>query len=126
MIDALSIWRRNLRALEGSVASGRRSRHREDNRHQRLVVNAQMRNWVLVKVETDTPGLHGWGEATMSWKTCAVASRVEDFRPMLVGLDPTRIEFLWQIMYRHSYFSSGRDGHHRDVSARGAGVGRRD
>jgi galactonate dehydratase len=75
-----------------------------------LVVNAQMRNWVFVKAETDTPGLYGWGEATMEWKTRAVVGCVEDFRPMLLGLDPTRIEFLWQIMYRHSYFRLGAIG----------------
>ena len=27
------------------------------------VCNAEMRNWVFVKVETDQPGLYGWGEA---------------------------------------------------------------
>jgi galactonate dehydratase len=32
-----------------------------------VVVNARMRNWVFVKVQTDVPGLHGWGEATMEW-----------------------------------------------------------
>ena len=26
-----------------------------------LVVNARMRNWVFVKVETNQPGLYGWG-----------------------------------------------------------------
>jgi galactonate dehydratase len=34
-----------------------------------LIVNAGMRNWVLVEVETDQPGLYGWGEATIEWKT---------------------------------------------------------
>ncbi|MGH7987110.1 MAG: D-galactonate dehydratase, partial [Candidatus Binataceae bacterium] len=29
------------------------------------VVNAELRNWVFVKVETDQPGLFGWGEATL-------------------------------------------------------------
>jgi len=29
------------------------------------VVNAEMRNWVFVRVQTDQPGLHGWGEATL-------------------------------------------------------------
>lgn len=72
-----------------------------------LVVNAQMRNWVFVKVETNEPGLYGWGEATLEWKTRAVVGCVEDFKPMLVGLDPTRIEFLWQIMYRHSFWRLG-------------------
>ena len=36
-----------------------------------LVVNAEMRNWVFVKLETDSPGLYGWGEGTMEWKTRA-------------------------------------------------------
>jgi galactonate dehydratase len=75
-----------------------------------LVVNAQMRNWIFVKVETDVAGLYGWGEGTMEWKTRAVVGCVEDFKPMLIGLDPTRIEFLWQIMYRHSYFRLGSIG----------------
>jgi galactonate dehydratase len=72
-----------------------------------LVVNAQMRNWVFVKVETDQPGLYGWGEGTLEWKTRAVVGCVEDFKPMLIGRDPTRIEFLWQILYRHSFFRLG-------------------
>src|SRR5712692_11604193 len=75
-----------------------------------LVVNAQMRNWIFVKVETDQPGLYGWGEATMEWKTRAVVGCIEDFKPMILGRDPTRIEFLWQIMYRHSYFRVGAIG----------------
>ena len=75
-----------------------------------LVVNAQMRNWVFVKVETDQPGLYGWGEGTLEWKTRAVVGCVEDFKPMLIGRDPTRIEFLWQIMYRHSFFRLGPIG----------------
>jgi galactonate dehydratase len=72
-----------------------------------VVVNAQMRNWVFVKVETDQPGLYGWGEGTLEWKTRAVTGCVEDLKPMLVGRDPTRIEFLWQVMYRHSFWRLG-------------------
>ena len=30
-----------------------------------VVVNAEMRNWVFVKVETDQAGLVGWGEASL-------------------------------------------------------------
>jgi galactonate dehydratase len=75
-----------------------------------VVVNARMRNWVFVKVQTDVAGLHGWGEATMEWKTRAVVGCVEDLKPMLLGRDPTRINFLWQILYRHSYFRVGAIG----------------
>ncbi|HXJ94078.1 MAG TPA: galactonate dehydratase [Terriglobia bacterium] len=72
-----------------------------------VVVNAQMRNWVFVKVETDQAGLYGWGEGTLEWKTRAVTGCVDDLKPMVVGRDPTRIEFLWQIMYRHSFWRLG-------------------
>lgn len=72
-----------------------------------VIVNAQMRNWVFVKVETDQAGLWGWGEASLEWKTRAVAGAVEDFAPMLIGEDPARIEHLYQKMYRQSFFRPG-------------------
>ncbi len=72
-----------------------------------VVVNAQMRNWVFVKVETDEAGLYGWGEASLEWKTRAVVGAVEDFAPMLIGEDPERIEFLYQKMYRQSFWRMG-------------------
>lgn len=74
-----------------------------------LVVNARMRNWVFVKVETDE-GLHGWGEATLEWKTRSVVGAVEDMSRYLVGEDPFRIEHLWQMMYRQYYWKSGIEG----------------
>lgn len=37
-----------------------------------LICHARMRNWIFVKVETDQPGLFGWGEATLEWHTRAV------------------------------------------------------
>src|SRR5450759_1304189 len=68
------------------------------------VCHARMRNWVFVKVLTDQPGLHGWGEATLEWHTRAVVGAVEDLAQLLVGQDPTRIEFLWQMMYRQHFW----------------------
>jgi galactonate dehydratase len=72
-----------------------------------IVVNAEMRNWVFVKVETDEAGLHGWGEASLEWKTRSVVGAVEDFAPMLIGEDPLRIEHLYQKMYRQSFWRAG-------------------
>jgi len=72
-----------------------------------VVVNARMRNWVFVKVETDQDGLWGWGEASLEWKTRAVAGAVEDFAPMIEGEDPARIEHLYQKMYRQSFWRAG-------------------
>ena len=72
-----------------------------------VVVNARMRNWVFVKVETDTPGLDGWGEASLEWKTRAVAAAVDDLKPFILGDDPTRIEHLYQKLYRQPFFRPG-------------------
>jgi galactonate dehydratase len=72
-----------------------------------VVVNAQMRNWVFVKVETDQDGLAGWGEASLEWKTRAVAGAVEDLKPFILGEDPTRIEHLYQKLYRQPFFRPG-------------------
>jgi galactonate dehydratase len=72
-----------------------------------VVVNAEMRNWVFVKVETDQAGLTGWGEASLEWKTRAVVGAIEDLAPMAIGEDPTRIEHLYQKFYRQSFWRVG-------------------
>ncbi len=72
-----------------------------------VVVNAQMRNWVFVKIETDQPGLWGWGESSLEWKTRAVVGALEDFAPMIEGEDPSSIEHLYQKMYRQSFWRTG-------------------
>jgi galactonate dehydratase len=75
-----------------------------------LVVNANMRNWIFVKVETDQDGLWGWGEATLEWKTKAVVGAVEDISRLLIGEDPRRIEHLYQIMCRQYFWRAGIEG----------------
>ena len=69
-----------------------------------LVCHARMRNWVFVKVHTSEPGLYGWGEATLEWHTRSVVGAIEDLSQLLVGQDPTRIEHLWQMMYRQHFW----------------------
>ncbi len=68
------------------------------------VCNARMRNWVFVRVVTDEPGLVGWGEATLEWNTRAVVGAIEDIAELIVGEDPTRIEYLWQMMVRQHFW----------------------
>ncbi|MGI8484713.1 MAG: galactonate dehydratase [Thermomicrobiales bacterium] len=75
-----------------------------------LVVNANMRNWIFVKVETDQDGLYGWGEATLEWKTAGVVGSVEDVGRLLIGEDPNRIEHLYQIMTRQYFWRAGIEG----------------
>jgi galactonate dehydratase len=69
-----------------------------------LVCHARMRNWIFVKVHTDQAGLWGWGEATLEWHTKAVLGALEDLSELVVGEDPTRIEHLWQMMYRQHFW----------------------
>ena len=75
-----------------------------------VVVNAEMRNWVFVRVDTDDPGLFGWGEATLEWKTRAVVGAVEDLAPLLVGRDPRDIEQAVRAMTKQSFWRLGAIG----------------
>src|SRR4029450_12841354 len=75
-----------------------------------LVVNANMRNWIFVKVETDQDGLYGWGEATLEWKTKGVVGAIDDVSRLLIGEDPRRIEHLYQIMCRQYFWRVGIEG----------------
>lgn len=68
------------------------------------VCHARMRNWIFVKILTDQPGLWGWGEATLEWHTESVVGAVKDISQLLVGEDPRRIEYLWQMMYRQHFW----------------------
>jgi galactonate dehydratase len=68
------------------------------------VCHARMRNWIFVKVVTDQPGLYGWGEATLEWHTRSVVGAIEDLAPLIIGEDPTRIEHLWQMMFRQHFW----------------------
>jgi galactonate dehydratase len=72
-----------------------------------LVVNARMRNWIFVKVETTEHGLYGWGEATTEWRTKAVVAAVDDAAELIIGQDPGRIEHLWQVMFRQYFWRRG-------------------
>jgi galactonate dehydratase len=72
-----------------------------------VVVNAEMRNWVFAKVETDVPGLFGWGEASLEWKTRSLVGTIEDMKQMVIGEDPRNIEHIYQKMYRQSFWRMG-------------------
>jgi galactonate dehydratase len=95
------------------------------------IINAKMRNWVIVRVFTDQAGLTGIGEATVEFQTQAVVGAIEDLGPLIVGQDPRDIERLWQIIYRHPFFKggvitmsalSGIDQALWDISAKDLGV----
>lgn len=72
-----------------------------------VVVNAELRNWVFVKVLTDQDGLYGWGEASLNWKTRAVTGAIEDLKGLVVGKDPRDIEQIVRVLNKHSYYRLG-------------------
>lgn len=75
-----------------------------------IVVNAIHRNWIFVKVLTDQPGLYGWGEATLEWKTKGVLGVIEDLKPFVIGQDPMNIEYLFGRMTQFSFWPLGSIG----------------
>lgn len=75
---------------------------------EKYVCHAIMRNWAFIKVVTDQPGLYGWGEATLEWHTRSICGAIDDLASMLIGENPTRVEYLWQMMWRqHFWHGSG-------------------
>lgn len=74
----------------------------------RTIVTCPTRNYVIVKILTDEPGLYGVGDATLNGRELAVASALRDhIGPLLIGRDPDRIEDIWQSLFRGAYWRGG-------------------
>lgn len=73
----------------------------------RVIVTCPGRNYVFVKVFTDTPGLYGIGEGTLNGSEPIVAEAIRHIAPLLIGRDPQRIEDLWHLVYRQGYWRGG-------------------
>ncbi len=71
------------------------------------IVNAKMRNWLFVRVETSDPGLYGLGEATLEFQSLAVAAAIDELKPLLIGKLATDITRNWEAMYRYPFFKGG-------------------
>ncbi len=76
-------------------------------REIKVIVASPGRNFVTVKIVTDE-GLHGVGDATVNGREKAVVAYLEDHViPILIGKDPTRIEDIWQYLYKGAYWRRG-------------------
>lgn len=74
----------------------------------RTIVTSPGRNFVLVKILTSEPGLYGVGDATLNGRELAVATALQEhIAPLLVGMDPDRIEDIWQFLSRGTYWRGG-------------------
>lgn len=63
---------------------------------------------VVVKVETNEPGLYGVGCATFTQRIHAVKAAIEEYmHPFLIGKNPMRTEDIWQSACVSGYWRSG-------------------
>lgn len=72
----------------------------------RLQVIHVLPRWSFLKIHTDE-GLTGLGEAIVEGRSRTVEMAVKELEPVLVGEDPLRIEHLWQLMYRGTFYRGG-------------------
>jgi len=73
----------------------------------RVIVTCPGRNFVTLKIETDQ-GVYGIGDATLNGRELSVVAYLEDHViPCLIGMDPRRIEDIWQYLYRGAYWRRG-------------------
>ena len=74
----------------------------------KVIVTCPTRNYVVIKIMTDEPGLYGVGDATLNGRELAVATALQEhIGPLLIGRDPDQIEDIWQMLFRGSYWRSG-------------------
>ena len=72
-----------------------------------VFVNSPNRNFVTVRIETDT-GLYGLGDATLNGREMAVHAYLDEhIKPCLLGKDAHQIEDLWQYLYKGAYWRRG-------------------
>ena len=63
--------------------------------------------FIYVKILTDE-GVYGIGEASLSGRSLAVVEALEQhIKPLLIGQDATRIEFIWQDIFRGTFWRGG-------------------
>lgn len=62
--------------------------------------------WLFLKVETDE-GISGWGEPVLEGHAETLATKVSELADFVIGLDPRRIEDIWQLLYRNGCYRGG-------------------
>jgi len=65
-------------------------------------------NLVILRVDTNQPGLYGLGCGSFAYRAKAVKQILEEeLAPLLIGRDVSRIEDLWQLVNVNAYWRNG-------------------
>jgi len=72
----------------------------------RLTTYHSAPRWLFLKMETDE-GIVGWGEPVLEGRARTVEAAVHELSGYVVGKDPTRINDLWQTLYRGGFYRGG-------------------
>ena len=62
--------------------------------------------WLFLKIETDE-GISGWGEPILEGHAETLKAAVHELEDVLIGCDPSRIEDIWQMIYRNGCYRGG-------------------
>jgi galactonate dehydratase len=62
--------------------------------------------WLFLRIETDD-GVVGWGEPIVEGRAATVEAAVHELCEYLIGKDPSRINDLWQTLYRGGFYRGG-------------------
>ena len=62
--------------------------------------------WCIVEIETDE-GFVGYGEAVIEGKASTVAACVKEMEEYIIGKNPTKIEDIWNMLYRAAFYRGG-------------------
>ncbi|MBK8020126.1 MAG: galactonate dehydratase [Chloroflexi bacterium] len=62
--------------------------------------------WLFLKMSTDE-GLTGWGEPIVEGQAETVAAAVREMEDYLIGQDPSRIQDIWETLYRARFYRGG-------------------
>lgn len=72
-----------------------------------LIITSPGRNFVTLKIVTES-GTYGIGDATLNGRELSVVAYLEEHvLPALIGRDASRIEDIWQYLYRGAYWRRG-------------------
>jgi len=62
--------------------------------------------WLFLKITTES-GITGWGEPVLEGRADTARAAVEELSDYVIGQDASRIEDLWQVLYRGGFYRGG-------------------